>query len=159
MRVFNHFQCRPRTLEVSEILSGYLGDQNSFHSNTKMSFVYSTLTAQKCTMEFSRDCMRRQLDWGGSNALVVYISESKPKPKSTHLNMRKQNWRTTTHILVGFPKQGHILSYSQSNNFFVLLPIFSTKTLPPAPVDAPNRFWFGAAWFELTCAQINSWKC
>lgn len=54
------------------------------------------------TLERNKLLNKRALDWGGSNALVVYISRLKPKPDSIHLYLRKLNFRTTNQL--GFPK-------------------------------------------------------
>lgn len=73
---------------------------------------------------------KETLDWSGSNALV-YMSKPKPKPESIPVNASRLRRKPITNSQQAFLNNA-TLSYSQSNNFFVLILCLLYEKLAPS---------------------------
>lgn len=85
--------------------------------------------------------------------MTAYIRKPKCKPVNAS---RLRNWN----LMITSHKQPTRLKLQQLKNFLNLLPPFLYKGLSQSSClwSIPKYFQFGAAWFELIFAQINSWK-
>ena len=165
--------CDPRTLEVSEILSGYLWDQISFHNYTQMSSAYFTLI---CSQVFSAVVQKlhedRSWDWRCANALRACVRRSKPKPQFMHLNLWRGNRNSKSPGAKSvFPSKA--ITEAIANQVISSLPNASSllNTMPLAPVKRvllttsglvlASVIWFLLKWtFEtLNVPQVSFNTC